>query len=209
MTLEEKRNYVKTHQWYQTIDFGDGVVTKGCAWCGEPAWSNIRKFLPESLEGKRVLDLGCNAGLFCVRCALLGAKEVVGIDWPGWRPEYDFQEQQQVVKSYFEELHNKQLPITYLSGKMEDILQQQDLGQFDYVLAIASIYYTGAPAETVERISQIGQNFILRLRDANRISLFTSLCTGYGYKSVDVIQEKWWEKLDIPTDDFYLYHYRK
>jgi hypothetical protein len=140
---------------------------------------------------------------------MLGAKEVVGIDWPGWQPEYDFQEQQRVVQSYFEDTCGRKFPIRYISGKMEEILQTQDLGEFDYVLAIASIYYTGTPAETIKAISKIGRNFILRLRDKSRIKLFTELCTNFGYKLVDVIQEKWWEQLNIQTDDFYMYHYRK
>ena len=208
-TKEKLIEYVRNQSWYQTIDFGDGIVAKGCAWCGEPAWTNILKFLPSSLEGMRVLDLGCNAGLFCVRSALLGAKEVVGIDWPGWRPKWDFQGQQVAVKGYFEQKHGRKLPITYISGKMGELLQTSDLGQFDYVFAIASIYYTATPNETVKAISEIGKNVIVRLRDENRIARFTGLFKAYGYKEVKVIHEKWWEKLGHKTDDFYLYLYSK
>jgi SAM-dependent methyltransferase len=37
--------------------------------------------LPESLAGKRVLDLGCNEGFFCGLAAQRGAIEVIGIDF--------------------------------------------------------------------------------------------------------------------------------
>jgi SAM-dependent methyltransferase len=36
--------------------------------------------LPDRLDGKRVLDLGCNYGFFCFEILDRGAKEVVGID---------------------------------------------------------------------------------------------------------------------------------
>lgn len=201
--------FVKSRSWYQTIDFGDGLVSKGCDWCGEMAWANMQRFLPTSLEGMRILDLGCNAGLFCVKSALLGAKEVIGVDWNGWRPKWDFVEQQKFVKEYFEERCGKELPIKYVSGKMEEFVQTPNLGQFDYVFAIASIYYTNTPEETVRAISDIGKNVILRLREANRIELFTRLFKQYGFTLVDSFQEKCWEKVGRQTDDFYMYHYKK
>ena len=209
ITKKELTDFVKSRSWYQTIDFGDNIVSKGCEWCGEPAWSNMVKFLPNTLDGLRILDLGCNAGLFCIKSALMGAKEIVGIDWTGWRPKWDFEEQQVFVKKYFEQKHGKAFPITYISGKMEEILQTQDLGRFDYVFAIASIYYTATPDETVKAISKIGKNVIVRLRDENRIAKFTGLFKAYGYREVKVIREKWWEKLNRKTDDFYLYLYSK
>ena len=92
---------------------------------------------------------------------------------------------------------------------MGEILKTQDLGKFDYVLAIASIYYTENPKEIVESISKITNNVIVRLRDENRISRFTKLFKEAGYKEVKVLREKWWEKLNRKTDDFYLYLYSK
>ena len=209
ITNEELREFVKTRSWYQTIEFEDGIKSKGCEWCGDPAWSNIVKFLPDSLEGKSVLDLGCNAGLFCVRSALMGAETVVGIDYTGWRPNWDFEEQQVFVRQYFEQKVGRKLPIIYLSGKMEEILQSQDLGHFDYVFGIASLYYTEDPEGTVEAISRITNTAIIRLRDENRIAQFTKLFKKYGFKEGQVLREKWWEKLDRKTDDFYLYLFTK
>ncbi len=209
MIREELLQFVGSRSWYQTIKFEDDVVSTGCEWCGDPAWSNIIKFLPSSLKDMRILDLGCNAGLFCVKSALMGAKEVIGIDYTGWRPKWDFQEQQVFVKKYFEQKHNCVLPITYISGKMGKVLKTQDLGKFDYVLAIASIYYTDDPDGTMKAIAGITDNLIMRLRDDNRIARFTKLAEKYGYKQVCVLQEKWWEKLGRKTDDFYLFLYTK
>lgn len=37
-------------------------------------------FAAGDLEGKRVVDLGCGTGIFAIGAALLGAREVVGVD---------------------------------------------------------------------------------------------------------------------------------
>ena len=209
ITKEELGKFVSSRSWYQSIQFEDDVRSTGCLWCGDPAWSNMVKFLPESLEGMRILDLGCNAGLFCVRSVLMGAKEAVGIDYVGWRPKWDFEEQQVFVKEYFEQKAGRNLPITYVSGKMEEILPKKDLGRFDYTYGIASLYYTEDPDGTVKAISEISDKAIIRLRDKNRISQFTKMFEKYGYKQEEVLREKWWEKLDRQTDDFYLYLFVK
>jgi 2-polyprenyl-3-methyl-5-hydroxy-6-metoxy-1,4-benzoquinol methylase len=209
ITREEAIKFIKSRSWYQCIDFEDDLKSGNASWCGEAAWTNIKQFLPPSLEGMRVLDLGCNAGLFCVRMALLGAKEVIGIDYIGWRPDWDGQAQQKFVKAYFEQKYNRVFPITYLSGRMEDILETQDLGRFDYTLGIASMYYSNRPDSVMKVLSKITDNLIMRIRDENRIKMLTSLCDKYGFVLKKVIQEKWWEKLNKPTDDFWLYLYSR
>lgn len=208
MDREEARKFVASRSWYQTIDFEPGLRSIGCKWCGDPAWSNIVKFLPESLEGKSLLDVGCNAGLFCVRAALMGAESAIGIDWAGWRPKWDFVEQQVFVKKYFEEKAGRELPVAYIQGKMEEVISTFT-HKFDYVLGIASLYYSENPDKLVREISRITDTAIVRLRDESKITLFTSLFKEYGFKEEEVLREKWWEKLDCQTDDFYLYLFTK
>jgi SAM-dependent methyltransferase len=209
ITEDKLRSFVSSRSWYQTIKFEEGIVAKGCEWCGDPAWGNIAEFLPLDLEGMRILDLGCNAGLFCVRSAIMGAQEVIGIDYTGWRPNWDFEEQQVFVKQYFDQKMGRELPITFLSGRMEEILKTKDLGKFDYVYAIASIYYVEDPEGTVKEISRITDKAIVRLRDTNRIERFVNLFKKYGWREERVLREKWWEVLDRQTDDFYLYLFVK
>ena len=207
ITREELKQFASSHSWYQTIQFEDDVLAKGPPWCGEPAWGNIIKFLPPSLKGMRILDLGCNAGLFCVKSVLMGAKEVVGIDYPPWRPKWDFREQRVFVKKYFEQKHNRVFPITYIEGKMSEVLATQDLGKFDYLLAIASIYYTFDHQKAVDGICKVTDRVVLRLRDDNRVKQYTTLFRRAGYTERKVLREKWWERLGHQTDDFYLFLY--
>jgi len=210
ISKDELLKFVSSRSWYQTIRFEDDVVAHGPAWCGDPAWDHIKQFLPESLDGMRILDLGCNAGIFCVRACEMGAKEVVGIDYTGWRPNWDFEEQQVFVKSYFEQKHERELPIKFISGKMSEVLSTQDIGHFDYVLGIASLYYSFNNKLLVQSIYDTCDNAILRLRDENRIKAFTTLFEQVGYKRVKEWQEKWWEILGRPNvDDFWLFLYEK
>lgn len=207
--MQNVAEFVRSRSWYQTIQFTEDIKSKGCDWCGDPAWSNIVKFLPPSLEGMRVLDLGCNAGLFCVNSAIMGAREVIGIDYTGWRPNQDWQEQQVFVKEFFEKKHNRKFNITYVSGRMEELLKEKDFGYFDYVYGIASLYYTSDPDGLVREVSKINDKAIIRLRDENRIEQLTGLFKKYGYKEEKVLREKWWEKLKKQTDDFYMYLFVK
>jgi len=43
----------------------------------------LAKFKFSGFKGKNVLDIGCNYGMFSQEAVRLGAKRVVGIDWPG------------------------------------------------------------------------------------------------------------------------------
>lgn len=73
--------------WYQNIDLGSGVTTKAvdadAIFAGEdipaPLWAEIAPRLG-SLAGKRVLDIGCNAGFMSFEAKRLGAASVLGID---------------------------------------------------------------------------------------------------------------------------------
>jgi tRNA (mo5U34)-methyltransferase len=70
--------------WHHLIDVGGLPTTTESAW-GEylehprDLWENVAKLLPD-LEGRRVLDVGCNDGYFLFACRRLGAAEVVGIE---------------------------------------------------------------------------------------------------------------------------------
>ena len=43
-------------------------------------WANIRTCLPATLEGKTVLDIGCNAGFYSLEMKRRGASRVLGLD---------------------------------------------------------------------------------------------------------------------------------
>lgn len=68
--------------WFHNLHLPDGNQTVPDHPLGDfPArkWREIEPHLPQSLEGWRVLDIGCNAGFYCFALADRGA-DVLGID---------------------------------------------------------------------------------------------------------------------------------
>jgi 2-polyprenyl-3-methyl-5-hydroxy-6-metoxy-1,4-benzoquinol methylase len=74
--------------WYQNIQLGNGISTKDLRGDSDifsavdiprPTWELIVEHLG-ALEGRRVLDIGCNAGYMSFECKKLGAAYVLGID---------------------------------------------------------------------------------------------------------------------------------
>ena len=50
-------------------------------------WQMLRHLLDRSVEGQRVLDMGCGTGVLAIAAKLLGAREVVAIDIDEWSVE--------------------------------------------------------------------------------------------------------------------------
>jgi 2-polyprenyl-3-methyl-5-hydroxy-6-metoxy-1,4-benzoquinol methylase len=73
--------------WYQNVELGEGLATKLVDAHAihpdddipVPLWREIAPRLG-TLEGKRALDIGCNAGYMSFECKKLGASYVLGID---------------------------------------------------------------------------------------------------------------------------------
>ena len=72
-SLIEKEGY-----WFHKIELAPDLIT--------PGWSDAEKDklpyfgLPESMQGMRVLDIGCCEGFFSFEAERRGAREVVTID---------------------------------------------------------------------------------------------------------------------------------
>src|SRR5215204_3988 len=87
MTRDEILAGVKRLEpWFHYIELGDGIATKTVSAIGEPldhprpTWQKVDVCLPRELTGKSVLDVGCNAGFYCLEMKRRGAARVFGID---------------------------------------------------------------------------------------------------------------------------------
>jgi tRNA (mo5U34)-methyltransferase len=68
--------------WFHNLTIG-GVETAPDHFLGDyPAfkWSGFKHVIPDDLEGRSVLDIGCNAGFYCLEMKRRNAGRVVGID---------------------------------------------------------------------------------------------------------------------------------
>src|SRR4051812_28871990 len=69
-------------EWFHNLDL-HGVPTAPNHFLGDfPAikWKHVAGSIPEDLTGATVLDIGCNAGFYCIQMKRRGAERVLGID---------------------------------------------------------------------------------------------------------------------------------
>src|SRR3979411_2479144 len=68
--------------WFHNLDL-HGVLTAPSHFLGDyPAvkWRHFAEVVPKSLTGKKVLDIGCNAGFYALEMKRRGADRVLGLD---------------------------------------------------------------------------------------------------------------------------------
>lgn len=165
-------------KWYQTIDF-DGRLTRGKKGKGdtEKTWGNIKQLLPKTLKGMRILDLGCNAGMYCVKSSLMGAREVVGIEG---NPYY--MKQALFVKDYMEKKFDRSMNIRYIHGSVHESIR--GLGKFDIIFAFSVLYHIrGNHIDDVcEWIVKNTDAIIARLRNEDDISKYSGIFAKLGFR---------------------------
>ena len=133
----------------------------GALWDISSGWGRwhfmLKNNLP-NLRGKRVLDLGANNGVNSLQILKSGAREVIGI-------EIDpiFIQQGQFLKSAMEWSDNQKYNFRYIQSSMAE-LKSMDLGSFDLVMALCSIYYLedNEITELIRHISTINDYFIVQ-----------------------------------------------
>ena len=171
MTTEQRKR-VNDLEWYHTIDLAPGLTT--------PGWFDTRPTaakvpLPESLAGKRCLDVGTWDGFWAFEMEKRGAASVTAIDifdqdrWD-WPPEMrvtgSVARGLERVAGFKEQGAAFNLAKEILGSKVERIdvsvydLESGDLGSFDFV-------FLGS--------------LLLHLRDPVRaLSSLRSVCVGEG-----------------------------
>jgi SAM-dependent methyltransferase len=105
-----------------------------------------------SLAGRRVLDLGCNAGFFSLKAVEAGAEFVLGID--GRQIHVD--QAELVFDAYGVERHRYQFAC---ANFMNFPLEEQP--PFDLVLCLGVLYHVSKPVELLERISGVNSDVLI------------------------------------------------
>ncbi|MBW2307957.1 MAG: DUF1698 domain-containing protein [Deltaproteobacteria bacterium] len=125
-----------------------GVPTKTESKWGEPVdypaslWQKIKPLLPD-LQGKTVLDVGCNDGFFAFECRRLGASLVVGIEADSLAFKHAT-------------LVNDLLGMGDISFKHMTVYDiDRSLGSFDVTLFLGVLYHLKNPVMVLDRLSSI------------------------------------------------------
>lgn len=114
--------------------FGVHIDTE---WRSDWKWDRIAPHL-DSLDGHRVLDVGCGNGYFGWRMLAAGAASVTGVD-----PTLVFCMQHRAVNRYLREPANQVLPVRF---------EELPEAAFDTVFSLGVIYHRRDPVEHAERL---------------------------------------------------------
>ncbi len=183
ITRAEIKETIKFYNdWYQSIRFGFMLETKGEIRYGllGQVLSECRKAvrkalgkktkdealiesLPE-LAGKRVIDIGCNSGLYSVAASCRGADFVLGVDQQKLRID-----QARDVASIFKKLGRPVGRIEF--RQVNDISEHLELfDDMDVLMACCVLYHLGPLHRFKERLTRSRINTLILQGNTNRRS---------------------------------------
>ena len=144
------------------------ILVKGVATKVEPAWgeplehprqmANELEPVLDNVEGKRVLDVGCNDGFFVFHCRERGASSVCGIE-----AEAHHYKNANLVNDL---LQQGSIELRCMSAYEID----ESLGEFDISLLLGLIYHLKNPLKVIESVAHL-TNETLVIETALRNSL--------------------------------------
>ncbi|MCK4443814.1 MAG: hypothetical protein KAW09_04675 [Thermoplasmata archaeon] len=125
---EHRKGASKNTGWYQEVNLLGNLTTTNRG-SDIKTFRRIVSLMDFPVFNYRILDLGCNAGLYCVEGAILGMT-CVGIEQKKiWLDQAKF------VKQCYEHMLGKSLDVHYILDNLPS-MTLINLGNFDYVLAL-------------------------------------------------------------------------
>jgi tRNA (mo5U34)-methyltransferase len=141
--------------WFHRIEVAPGIVTPGeddtpgkCKWLQ----------LPETLAGKRVMDIGTYEGFFAFECERRGA-QVLAVDIIPPSPTSGFRIVHELLGSQVE----------FQQASIYDLTPER-FGQFDLILCLGVLYHLRHPLLGLERVHSICRGQLI---------LETQICDRY------------------------------
>lgn len=171
--------------WFHNLEL-NGVRTAPDHFLGDYpglVWRAIAPALPQDLSGKRVLDVGCNAGFFSLEMKRRGAERVLGVDFD---PRYLAQARLAAEVSGLE-IDLRELSVYDVAGLGE---------RFDVVLFMGVLYHLRHPLLALD---------LLRAHAVGDLLVFQSMLRGsngpfpaeadYPFEEREVFDHPAWPKL--------------
>jgi tRNA (mo5U34)-methyltransferase len=136
--------------WYQRIYLGRGVYTLPTLQLHNYVWQVVETLLPDGFRNASVLDVGTNAGYFCIQAKLKGAGQVIGVDF-----DDRYLKQAEACRAIWK------LDIDYRQADI-DRLQLHTLGQhFDVVFFTGILYHLKNPLGVLEQVASLCNDAIV------------------------------------------------
>lgn len=131
--------------WRHRIPLGHGIITPGRE---DSNVELVRIDLPKDLTGLQILDIGCSDGFFCFECEKRGAARVVGIEDFTSTPHNDGLSGFNIASGI---LGSSAKLITDSVYR----LSPEEVGTFDMVLFLNTLYHLKHPLLALERIGAV------------------------------------------------------
>ncbi|WEX10407.1 TIGR04290 family methyltransferase [Chelativorans sp. AA-79] len=135
------RRIAELGPWFQNMMIG-GIQTAPDHFLGDYPnckWRNFSHIIPDDLEGRTVLDIGCNAGFYAIEMKRRNAGRVVGIDSdPHYLRQADF-----AAKEMETDIEFRQMSV-YEVGRLKE--------KFDLVLFMGVLYHLRHPLLALDLI---------------------------------------------------------
>jgi len=149
---ELARRIAELGPWFHNLDL-NGVRTAPDHFLGDfprVKWNQIVHRIPRNLAGASVLDVGCNAGFYCLELKQRGAGRVLGVD---------------VCDHYLDQARfaaaTLGLEIEFAKCSVYDVAGIP--GQFDYVLFMGVFYHLRYPLYALDTIiKKVGTRLIFQ-----------------------------------------------
>jgi len=201
-TIRELRREVEAREWYHTLELAPGVET--------PGWFDLREVsrgfpIPESLSGKRCLDVGTFDGFWAYEMERRGARGVVAVDVndpDGWDWPADSTEEavaaiarRKAGGSGFELAHRA------LGSRVERLdlsvydLDPSEIGEFELIYLGSLLIHLRDPVAALERVRSVCSRTLV-LCDA----IDTVTTTAFRRRPVATLDGRgrpWWWKPNL------------
>jgi tRNA (mo5U34)-methyltransferase len=188
---------VRQLDWYHTFELAPGVTT--------PGWMDCRGIVsqipfPESLEGKRCLDVATFNGFWAFEMERRGAEEVIGIDvldpeawdWPARATQatVDAISRRHAAGSGFE-LAKRELgsSVERLDRSVYD-LDPDDVGQFDIVYLGSLLIHLRDPVGALERVRSVCRGSLIVVDGIDL--LLSALFRRRPVAALEGLARPWW-----------------
>jgi tRNA (mo5U34)-methyltransferase len=158
LTPDEIERRIRSYYWHYTFQFGDRLVEaqwppgKGLRSRHYQRYCHIFPALLSltegSLQGRTVLDIGCNCGFWSLQSRLAGAERVLGLE----ASEENVDQAKFILElTGLDRLSFEQTNAYDVSGKRH--------GEFDVVLHLGLLYHLEHPVFALERLSEVTREF--------------------------------------------------
>ncbi len=180
------REQVQSIRWFHTIDLGSGIVTRGVV---DTAYRLSCIGLPESLEGRTVLDIGAWDGFFSFEAERRGARRVVATDYYCWHGlgwgtgngKAGFELARQALGSHVEDVDIDVMD-----------LSPDRIGTFDVVLFLGVLYHLRHPLLALERVASVTRDLLILETVVDMLGVSRPAAAFYPTTELNNDPTNWW-----------------